>query len=442
VNFLILLAVFGGVAYRIVPAADRTRYLAAALALVQEVKTAFTQRRPQYEAFKAALRARTPYAIVAPAFVALNAAFFCAVVFGPGTMSDPETLMRLGASLGTRTTNGEWWRLLTAIFLPAGLFHLLLSTAVLLHAGAMLERLVGRWAFAAVYLASGIFTGLVNLSSRPVIVTVSGSGALFGLYGLLLASLAWQTIGARWNARRDAAAEENVPANATIPLIAIKRLGAVGAVFALYSLVTGSMTGAELTGLLVGFLYGLAVGWRVSDRVPATRLVGATAAGVFAAAIAAAMPLRNIANVAPEITRVVAIEERTATKYRAASEAFKKGRISAEALAQVADRTIVPELQAVDARLKALQNVPAEHVDIVKAAREYLELRTRSWRARAEVVRRTSPDQRRIAEQNVDASGRIQAEAKFRSDLMAMGNAEGFERASLQAFQRVSGWKQ
>jgi hypothetical protein len=57
-------------------------------------------------------------------------------------------------------------------------------------------------------------------------------------------------------------------------------------------------------------------------------------------------------------------------------------------------------------------------------------------------VRRTNPDPRRIAEQNADASGRIQAEAKFRSDSMAMGNAEGFERASLQAFQRVSGWKE
>jgi len=81
VNFLILLAVFGALAYRIVPAADRSRYLSGASALFEEVKTAFTTRRPQYEAFKAALRARTPHAVVAPALVALNAAFFCAIVF-------------------------------------------------------------------------------------------------------------------------------------------------------------------------------------------------------------------------------------------------------------------------------------------------------------------------------------------------------------------------
>lgn len=449
-NFLILLTVFGALAYRIVPAADRTRYLSAAIALYEEVKTAFTTKRPQYEAFKDALRARTPHVIVAPALVALNAAFFLAIVFGPGTISDPATVIRLGASVGTRTTNGEWWRLLTAIFLPGGLFPLLFSTAVLLHAGMMLERLVGRWALAAAYLAAGIFTGLVNISSRPVVVTLSGTGALFGLYGLLVALLAWQAVGRRIHTRaatdvvsdEDVVSEEAVPASATIPLIAIKRLGAVGVMFGFYSLITGSMTSAELTGFAVGLLYGLTIGWRVADRMPDTRLIGATAAGALAAAVVALMPLRNIADVAPEITRVVSTEERTTTKYRAASDAFKKGKISAETLAQLADRTIVPELQAVDARLSALKNVPAEHVDIVAAAREYLQLRTKSWRARAEVVRRTNPDPRHAAERSVDASDRIQAETKFRSDLMAMGNAEGFERASLQAFHRVSEWKQ
>jgi hypothetical protein len=44
-----------------------------------------------------------------------------------------------------------------------------------------------------------------------------------------------------------------------------------------------------------------------------------------------------------------ATEERTVATHRAASDAFA-GRITAEALAQLAERTIVPELQAADAR--------------------------------------------------------------------------------------------
>jgi rhomboid protease GluP len=194
VNFIILLAVFGGLGLSDDVARRPHEAFRQRDRAVAEIKTAFTQRRPQYEAFKAALRARTQHVIVAPVFVALNAAFFCAMLFGPGSMSDPMALVTYGASIGTRTTNGEWWRLVTAIFLPTGLFHLVFMSAVLLHAGVVLERLVGRAAFAAVYFAAGIFTGLVNISSRPVVITVSGSGALFGLYGLFLAALAWQTI--------------------------------------------------------------------------------------------------------------------------------------------------------------------------------------------------------------------------------------------------------
>ena len=82
------------------------------------------------------------------------------------------------------------------------------------------------------------------------------------------------------------------------------------------------------------------------------------------------MPLRNIADVRPEITRVVATEERTATTYQAAFDAFRKGRISAEALAPLAERKILPELQAADARLTALKNVPPEHRPLVTDALE------------------------------------------------------------------------
>ena len=433
-NLVILLTVLGAVAYRISSPAERARYFGVALEVWREIKEAATRRTPASEAFHAALRARARLPIATWTIAAISVLVGVAVAFAPAPGG--ETLVSWGANIGPRTTNGEWWRLLTAIFLPAGLMHLACIAAVLMHAGAALERLVGRWAFAAVYLASGVFAGLVNISSRPVDVTLSGSGALFGLYGLLVAALAWQKV-----VPAKAADGQAAPSTAQIPFIAIKRLGGVGILFGLYTAVSGSLTSAELAGFGVGLMYGLVVGWRVTDRLPATRLVGATAAGVLVAAVASAMPLRNIADVKPEITRVVAAEERTAARYRAAFEAFKKGKINAEALAQVAERSNVTELQTVDARLSALRNVPAEHQGIVADAREYLTLRTKSWRARAEVIRRTSPDPRR-GQQNADADARLQAETKFRADMMARGNAEGFERASLQAFQRVSEWKQ
>ena len=97
----------------------------------------------------------------------------------------------------------------------------------------------------------------------------------------------------------------------------------------------------------------------------------------------------------------------------------------------------MPELQAVDARLTALKNVPPEHQAVVTDAHEYLRLRSNAWRFRADVIRRTNADQLRSPERSMDASWRIEAQTLFRSNQMAMGNAEGAERASLEAFQRV-----
>jgi hypothetical protein len=149
--------------------------------------------------------------------------------------------------------------------------------------------------------------------------------------------------------------------------------------------------------------------------------------------MACAIPLRNIADVTPEITRVLATEERTASTYQTAWDAFKKQRMTAEALARLAERTIVPELQAVDARLKALAHVPPEHQSLVADAREYLRLRCASWRARADAIRKMDQAPGGAA----DAAGRLHAEARFRSNMAAMGKAESAERASLEVFQRI-----
>ena len=76
-----------------------------------------------------------------------------------------ETLVGWGGNVGVRTTNGEWWRLATAMFVHSGMFHLLVNTAALVQLGLILERLVGRLTFAAVYVAAGIFAGLASLAA-------------------------------------------------------------------------------------------------------------------------------------------------------------------------------------------------------------------------------------------------------------------------------------
>ena len=446
-NIIILLAVFAGLAYRITTPEDRARYVDLAMGHVRRLKVAAAEPGPEYDAFRGALRARSRHVFVTPAIVAINVMVVGGMLFGAGAVSEPATLVAWGASLGTRTTNGEWWRLVTSTFVHTGTLHLLVDVAVLIQLGTVLERLAGRLMFAGVYLSAGVFAGLVGISSYPVAVTTGASGAIFGLYGLFLASLTWQLIDEliwRLSQRRredpdgddGSDADERVESGVTIPLIAMKRLGIGAAVFLVYSALNGLAHTPEFTGLVVGLIYGLVLGRRVRHENPRTRPLGAAMAATVVIAVMCAVPLRHLADVTPEILRVLATEERTAATFVTARDAFKKQRLTAEALAQLAERTIVPELQAADARLKALEHVPLEHQGLVTDARDYLRLRSTSWMARAAAIRRMDTDPRHAPGAAADAVWRLQVEARFRSNATATGKAESAERASLEAFSR------
>src|SRR4026208_1626961 len=64
-----------------------------------------------------------------------------------GTVAHP-----IGGILG-----GEWWRLLSSMFLHAGLIHLALNSYVLWIFGVEIERQIGRLVMLAVFLVTGVF---------------------------------------------------------------------------------------------------------------------------------------------------------------------------------------------------------------------------------------------------------------------------------------------
>lgn len=468
--FLILLMVVGVVLFRVTSPEERHRYVQRAKGFARDLWEVATVARPALDSFHQALRARTRYVFVVPVIVAINVAVLAGTIFGAGAIADPATLVGWGANLGTRTTNGEWWRLLTSAFLHTGTFQLLVDAFVLIQLGSVLERLIGRMAVGAAYLSTAALAGLAHLSAHPVAAGIGTSASVFSLYGLFAATLGWQALNA-WHAARTREAEPTVddapisiagmpsiayeitdtsadvtadePAQkaaaqpVTVPLIALKRIGIVAALFLVVKALGGQVTTIELTGLAVGFAYGLALGRRASTGVPERRMVAIAIAASAAIAVILAMPLRNIADVKPELARVIAAEEHTAGVYKAALDRFKRGRMSAEALAELAEQTIVPELQAADARLQALRHVPPEHQPLVTAAREYLRLRCASWRVQADATRTSNKAPQRPADGQADAHWRLQAEKQHRSNLNVTGRAEGAERGALEAFERV-----
>jgi rhomboid protease GluP len=101
-----------------------------------------------------------------------------------------EELVRWGSNFSPLTLHGQPWRLLTSCFLHGGVAHLLLNGLGLLFLGSLLEPLLGRWRLLGGFLVCGIGGSLASLWWNSAGVnSVGASGAIFGLYGLLLALL-------------------------------------------------------------------------------------------------------------------------------------------------------------------------------------------------------------------------------------------------------------
>jgi membrane associated rhomboid family serine protease len=386
---LLLLVVVIGVAYRAMTPEERaglTRYVMEALGSVRD---ATARVRADCAPFRDSLRERTPWVVVTPAIAAINATVVGYMLLGDASLADPETLIGWGASVGPRTTNGEWWRLVTAMFVHSGLLALAVNLFGLVRVGLMLERLVGPFAFVTVYLVSGVIASVTGLALYPVAVSAGASGAIFGIYGLLLAVLG----SSRFRG-----------STMTIPVVVLKRLIMPVAAFVVYSLATQHVAmRAEGIGFVVGLISGLVLAHDVDAKPSARRVAGAMGATAVIV-LASAIPLRGLADVRPEINLVLAVEDHTRRTYEAAVDKFRKRQMTADALAELIDRGIVPPLQAAQTRIKLLEHVPDEHQGLIASADEYLRLRHESWLLRAEGLRKTNMARLREADRSEQAS--------------------------------------
>ena len=82
--------------------------------------------------------------------------------------------------------DGAWWQLVTSMFTHVAPIHLGFNMLALYFLGPMLEAVLGRARFVALYLVSGLVgSAAVMLLSNPHGQTVGASGAIFGLMGAL-----------------------------------------------------------------------------------------------------------------------------------------------------------------------------------------------------------------------------------------------------------------
>jgi rhomboid protease GluP len=152
-------------------------------------RPAFTSQQPAPPPQPVYAAPRRP--VVTTALIVINVAVFLAMVASGLSFYSPTAgqVLGWGANYGPYTVNHQWWRLFTACFLHFGIIHIGFNMWVLYQVGYFTERLFGAPRFLAVYLIAGIGGNLIGLFLHPYVVAAGASGAIFGVYGGLLAFL-------------------------------------------------------------------------------------------------------------------------------------------------------------------------------------------------------------------------------------------------------------
>jgi rhomboid protease GluP len=190
--------------------------------------------------------AQHPY--ITYALVAINMLVFLVMIISGVNVLEPAApdIIAWGGNFGPFTTAGEWWRLLTCMFVHVGVVHLLFNMYALLVVGIYLEPFLGKTRFLVAYLSTGLFASIASTwwHEEPA-VSAGASGAVFGVYGLFLALLTTRLI----------------PKQARMQL-----LQGI-AIFVVYNLVMGLRSGVDnaahigglLSGIVAGYMFYLAI---------------------------------------------------------------------------------------------------------------------------------------------------------------------------------------
>ena len=96
---------------------------------------------------------------------------------------DANVLIAFGAKYNSAILAGQYWRLITPIFLHANILHIGLNMLNFLLLGLIVERIFGHLRFVLIYLLAGVISILASFVYAPQEISVGASGAIFGLVG-------------------------------------------------------------------------------------------------------------------------------------------------------------------------------------------------------------------------------------------------------------------
>jgi len=207
---------------------------------------------------------------VTQAIFGINVAVFIAMSLAGVSITDPTVLelRHWGANFGPLTIGGEWWRLLTCVFVHIGIIHIALNMWCLWGLGRLAEAVYDHWTFGAVYLITGVSASVASLVWNPVGTSAGASGAIFGIAGALISSFYLGEF--------------------SMPRSAVSGLLRSVVTFAGYNLVFGAMSGrtdnaAHVGGLVSGLILGALIAKVAPAHDQPLRRVGVLVVGVVIA---------------------------------------------------------------------------------------------------------------------------------------------------------------
>jgi membrane associated rhomboid family serine protease len=153
------------------------------------------------------------------------------------------TVYQHGALYGPLVAHGEWWRIVTAGFLHAGIIHIAFNMYFLYFLGMILEPQIGRMRFGLIYAVSLIGGSFGALLLTPNTPTVGASGAVFGLMGAAILAMRARGID---------------PMQSGLGVTLLLNLGIT---FLIPGISKGGHIGGLAAGLIVGYLL-----FEVADR--------------------------------------------------------------------------------------------------------------------------------------------------------------------------------
>jgi membrane associated rhomboid family serine protease len=136
------------------------------------------------------LAARVTYALIAVNVLV----YLVTAVQGAGLNSPGGSLYDKWILYGPYVDRGDWWRLVTAMFLHGFVVHIAFNMYALWAIGRPVELFLGHTRYLLLYFVSGLAGSAGALLWSPTTPVVGASGAIFGVLGAMMI-LEWQVTG-------------------------------------------------------------------------------------------------------------------------------------------------------------------------------------------------------------------------------------------------------